>query len=155
MRLVALDAGADPSFSVGGTAVIVVMGAFMGAPLGVLFVSLKRWLPGPKLVQGASYGVLALLAFLVLLVPMFVLDPDITSEAPGDNMLLGINVFATPLVLYGLVVAGAVSRFEGPVAVSREGSYAGWLGDILLAIAGLVGAVGILFESGNIVVVRL
>ena len=155
MRLVALDAGAEPSFSVGGTAVILAMGAFMGAPLGLLFVSVKQWLPGPQLVRGAGYGVLALLAFLVLLVPLFVLDPDVASEAPGDNMLLGINVFATPLVLYGLVVAGVVSRIEGLVAVSRERGYAGRVGDILLAIMGLVGVVGILFEIGNIVVMSL
>ena len=87
--------------------------------------------------------------------PLFVLDPDVESEAPGDNMLLGINVFATPLVLYGLVVAGVVSRIEGLVAVSRERGYAGRVGDILLAIMGLVGVVGILFEIGNIVVMSL
>ena len=99
MRLVALDSGGDPAFSIGGTLFIVLMGAFLGAPLGLLFVAVRRWLPGPILVQGIGFGVLSALLFLSLLVPLLLREVSKpTSEIAGVNVLLAINVFVTPLV---------------------------------------------------------
>ena len=109
MRVVAVEGGAEPAFTVEGTLFIVVAGVVVGAPLGVLFVGVRRWLPGPAAVQGFLYGLLLSLGFVSLLIPLFVGDvPEILNDLPGGNLPLAINVFVTPLVILGLMVDSLV-----------------------------------------------
>ena len=152
MRLVALDSGSEPAFSIGGTLFIILMGALLGVPLGLLFVAVRRWLPGPALVQGISFGVLSALLFLSLLVPLLLRETsELNSEIAGVNVLLAINVFVTPLIVYGLTVAMAVELLERPIARARRLRGATVVGDILLVAVGLVGTVGLVLQIANVV----
>ena len=104
-----MEGGAELAFTVEGTLFIVVAGVVVGAPLGVLFVGVRRWLPGPAAVQGFLYGLLLSLGFVSLLIPLFVGDvPEILNDLPGGNLPLAINVFVTPLVILGLIVDSLV-----------------------------------------------
>ena len=152
MRVVALDSGGEPSFTIGGSLFIVIMGGVVGAPLGVLFISVRRWLPGPSFAQGMSFGVLVALLFVSLLAPRLVGEtPELISDLPEGNLLVGINVFVTPLVLYGLTLGVVVGRLEKRlISTPRYGAALG-VGDFALVGLGLLGTAGLLMEIANIV----
>ena len=60
MRIVAYAAGTDPVFTA-ATMNMLIFGAFLGTPVGVLFVAVRRWLPGSGLRKGLAFGALLVL----------------------------------------------------------------------------------------------
>lgn len=68
MRGVALIGRMEPSFTLGGTLGICIMGAILGLLGGVLLGLVWRWLPGRALVKGAIFGgILAVLVAILFL----------------------------------------------------------------------------------------
>jgi len=56
MRLVALAAGREPLFTLGGTLLIIMVGVVFGAVFGLLFTAMRQWFPGTALAKGIGYG---------------------------------------------------------------------------------------------------
>ena len=56
MRGVALVAGMEPGFSIGGTLGILVFGAIMGIPFALIFAGVRRFIPLPERWKGLVYG---------------------------------------------------------------------------------------------------
>lgn len=100
MRVVALAAHQATDFSVGGTVGILMMGAIFGAPFGLLFATVRRWLPdtGPR--TGLLFGGLVLL----LMGLPFYLGP-LAEEGQNGNRLLAVGMFAALFIVFGMVVA--------------------------------------------------
>ena len=63
MRLVALAAGREPLFTLGGTLLIIMVGVVFGAVFGLLFTAMRQWFPGTALAKGIGYGAVLLVLF--------------------------------------------------------------------------------------------
>jgi hypothetical protein len=118
MRLVALADGRPTEFSAGGTLLIVIVGMIFGLLLGLLFATVRRWLPGSRLAGGAAFG--SIIAGLLML-PLAALGAADLGGDPADApVLIGTGLFGALFVVHGVVMAalcGPVSR--GTVAVCR------------------------------------
>lgn len=99
MRIVALAAHQSTGFSIGGTLGILMLGAIFGAPFGLLFATVRRWLPGTGARAGLLFGGLVLL----LMGLPFYLGP-LSDEGQNSNRLLAAGMFATLFVGFGMVV---------------------------------------------------
>jgi hypothetical protein len=106
MRIVALIATGSGSFSVEGTLAILVLGAMLGVPLGLLFVGVRRWLPGKPWLKGLIFGVVGALVFVAP--PFFLSEP--AGELAIVSPLIGFSLFAPLPVAHGLVAAIAANR---------------------------------------------
>ena len=110
MRLVALAAGREPLFTLGGTLMIIMVGVVFGAIFGLLFAAMRQWFPGTTLAKGIGYGAVLLVLFWY---PFF-------EEARGDlkNVLHPVVIgVATSIVSmlwigYAFVMVILLGRFE-------------------------------------------
>lgn len=131
MRIVALEAGQRPSFSVGGSIAIVILGVVLGIPAGLLFIALRRWLPGPRLVKGLVLGLMLVLLFA-------------WPFAAGNIELaisprLGLALFLPLFVIAGVMVALVVAPLERRLPEPRRSlvTLGGYGVLMLLGIAGI------------------
>lgn len=114
MRAVALADGGPTEFTIGGTLLILFVGALFGIPLGLLFAAVRRWLPGSGRQKGLAFGG-GLLALLV--VPFALLGAgDIGGDVLDAPVLIGTGLFASLFVGYGLAVEAAMDWIERRVA---------------------------------------
>jgi hypothetical protein len=149
MRIVALVAGhghygeiTDAKATVGeitagGTAFLLVAGAFVGMFGGLAYVVVRRWLPGPTFAKGLTFG------FLVLIVVgTGVIDGENLDFTRFVSPYLAVGLFAAIFVLFGLLVAGLVERFTRSVVLApsrRSVTFAGGAGLATLTAYRLVG----------------
>ncbi len=115
MRIVALVVGSQPSFTLTGTVLILLMGAILGIPLGLLYVALRRVWRWPDVWLGLLLGIALL---LLLVVPLFASQPG--GEFGLLSPLAGIVLFGVLPVGFGLALAWLVpfleQRFAGSPA---------------------------------------
>lgn len=114
MRAVALTAGDPTEFSLSGTAFILLTGCVLGSVLGLIFASVRRWLPGSAAGQGVTFGAFPL-ALQLALVAVFGFTDVGAVEAVGGIL------FGALFLVFGLVLGLVVGRLEG----SRTDSAAG------------------------------
>jgi len=107
MRIVALAAHQRPEFSIGGTMGILVIGAIFGTPLGLLFASIRRYVPCSTPRAGLLFGGLVL---LLVSVP-FYLGP-LSDESSAGGRILAVALFGSLFVGFGMVVASAHQWLE-------------------------------------------
>lgn len=106
MRVVALIAGIPPEFTVGGTFGILLLGAFLGVPFGLLFVAGRRFIPLPNVWKGLLYG---FILFLIFVVPPFISPAgEFTLASPLADLI----IFGPIPIVFGLVLAMTISRME-------------------------------------------
>jgi hypothetical protein len=107
MRLIALEAGMRPGFSISGTVAILVIGAVLGIPFALLYAALRRFLPLQEKYRGLVYSVV--LGVLFVGVPfIFFADGELSLVSP----LLGI-LFFTPVPLsYSILLTFVHPKLE-------------------------------------------
>jgi hypothetical protein len=149
MRVVALLGKGAPSFSIGGTLGILLMGAVLGA-IGGLGFALVRWILRLRasagisslknILAGAGYG--AILSVLTVL-PFF-LSP--TGELSLASPLVGAALFGWIPLAYGLALGIATPGLERRMAVADHKVGLGWLlafgMALLLALVGMAPLLG-------------
>ncbi len=149
MRVVALLGEDAPSFSIGGTLGILLMGAVLGA-IGGLGFALVRWLlrlqmsgrtsARRNILAGAGYG--AVLSVLIVL-PFFLAPTGELSLAPP---LVGAALFGWIPVAYGLALGITTPWLEHRMAVADHRVGLGWLlafgMALMLALAGTAPLLG-------------
>ena len=121
MRLLAVTAGdaaqgrvteADElvgRITIGGTVGFVVFtGLFFGIATGVLYVLVRRWLPGGRL-GGAAFGGLLLVLFGTRLEPLRPDNPDFGIVGPG---WVAVAAFGALVVVHGMAVAAVAARYS-------------------------------------------
>jgi hypothetical protein len=138
MRIVALVAGhghygeiTDAEATVGeitagGTAFLLVAGAFVGMFGGLAYVVVRRWLPGPTVAKGLTFGCLVL-----IVVGTGVIDGDNLDFTRFVSPYLAVGLFAAIFVAFGLLVAALVDRFAPSAVVvpsRRSVTFAGGAG---------------------------
>jgi len=140
MRLIALADRSnygrltDAGFNVGfvtreGTLEVLKTGIFVGIIGGLLYLAVRRWLPGSGMLRATAYGVLLLLLGTGVNIFGNRGDFDFLPK------LLSISLFGGLFLLYGILTALLVDRFANPIRGSR--SAAGYVALGLLAGAGL------------------
>jgi hypothetical protein len=99
MRLVALSAGIGTGFSLGGSGEVLATGLLMGIPAGVLYVAIRKYLPGPRLLRGALFG-LAYFVVLVLVPP----SAARSALAAVGQVAIVLTLFGPLFSIYGIIL---------------------------------------------------
>lgn len=87
--------------TIGGTFSLIFFGVlFSGLIGGLLYMAVRRWLPGPRRWRGLSYGVL-----LLLVLGSVIIDSDNEDFVRFGPPLLNILLFASLFLLFGLTIA--------------------------------------------------
>ena len=113
MRIIALATGRVPQFHLVLTLGLLHMGFYFGIVMGLLFVAIRKYLPGGHLTKGLAFGVLLLLLFVLF---FFLPPPGELLDAP----LLGSVLFAVLCLLTGLAEALAVAWLERALPAPRR-----------------------------------
>ena len=86
---------------------IIFIGLVSGIIGGLVYVVIRRWMPGGGLLKGLAFG-LVLLCFSGLIV----FDPDNIDFALFGPRQLSVGLFALLFPLYGVVVSLLVERYD-------------------------------------------
>lgn len=140
MRVIALVVLGRGSFSVEGTATILIAGVLSGTLFGPLYRSTFYKVRAPTLVKGLLFGIAGL---VTLQVPTLFLHPDFRRELMVVGPL-GFAVFALMNFAFSLTLAGLVAWLEKtwPRDASRQ-----TIERIVTVVLGLValGGLGLMF----------
>lgn len=146
MRIVALLAGhghygeiTDAEEVVGqitldGTGFLVAAGTVVGVPGGLLYVIVRRWVPGAGIWKGLAFGGLVLALFGSLVIEGD--NPDFRRFVPS---IISVLLFALVLVVYGLVAVWVVERLDRGGGTSPRNRFLAVGGCAMLAAAVIVG----------------
>lgn len=96
---------------------VVFTGLFFGLATGVLYLLIRRWLPGGRL-GGLAFGALLLLGAATRIDPLRAENPDFDIVGPG---WLAVVVFGALVLVHGMLVAALAGRYSRvlPLASSR------------------------------------
>ncbi|MSQ15394.1 MAG: hypothetical protein EXR50_05980 [Dehalococcoidia bacterium] len=84
-----------------GSLALIFFGAlFPGLIGGLLYVAVRRWLPGPQRWQGLAYGIL-----LLLVLGSMIIESDNQDFVRFGPPLLNVLLFASLFPLFGLTIA--------------------------------------------------
>jgi hypothetical protein len=90
-----------------GTAFLLFAGTFLGLGGGLLYVAVRRWLPGRGMAKGLSFGV-----WLLLVLGWIVIDGDNIDFHLFVPSSVSVSLFATLYVAFGVIVARIVERLD-------------------------------------------
>ena len=122
MRLVALAIGKEPTFSLGGTALIVLGTAFMGTWFTLVFVATRPWLPSRGLARGLAFGIVLYVLFWYAF--FSVAFDDLRNILPSVTVGLLTSLLMTLVLPYGLAVEATIKRLERHWAAASNGAAA-------------------------------
>jgi len=129
MRIVALAAHQPTEFSGGGTLMILMVGAFCGMPVGLIFAALRRRVRGSAPRQGIALGSLVLLLFGPLIYQGF------RGEATDLEVVsLAIGLFGALFFVLGLATALVYRPLDHRLLNGSQNHSAAIGGSILLAL---------------------
>ncbi len=112
MRIIAVALGSSLMFTP-ATLVLLRTGLYDGILMGLLFVAIRRYLPGSWLVKGVVFGILLLaLASLPFVLPFL----GELQEAP----VLSGGLFAALFLATGIAEAAAVTQLERRLPAPRR-----------------------------------
>ena len=113
----------------GGTfGLIIFVGLISGVIGGLVYVMIRRWLPGGRLLKGVAFGIVLLCFFGTI-----VFDADNFDFALFGPRQLSVGLFALLFPLYGVVASLFVERFDRYVPPLFTRSSITVLGYILIA----------------------
>ncbi len=130
-----------------GTLSIAMFGAAIGIVAGLLYIGVRRWLPGRSWQRPLIYGVLLLAVFGFVI--MDESNPDYQLFGPA---WMNVGTFSLAYIVMGFTVGMFVdfleTRMPSPVAIGRSRRKNVMVG-VLMAPFALVGGMGILFTIGG------
>ena len=90
-----------------GTLFLLLAGTFLGMGGGLLYVAVRRWLPGRSWQKGLAFGIwlLAVLGWLIV-------DGDNVDFRLFVPSAVSVGLFAALYLLFGLIVAPLVERLD-------------------------------------------
>lgn len=114
-----------------GTAALIFEGVFMGIPGAVMYLMVRRWIPGRGMQKGVLFG----LVLMVVTAP-FVLDTGNYEFFRYVPTSISVPLFALLYPIYGMVVSPLTERLgrgtQGPPRhwVVARGGYAALAGAV-------------------------
>jgi hypothetical protein len=146
MRVVALVAGhehygevteADEivgDITADGTAFLVLFGTFLGVLGGLLYVTVRPWVPGSGVRKGLAFG-----GLLLVLFGSQIIDGGNSDFRRFVPSYMSVGLFASLFFLYGVIVSAIVERLDRGGGSPPRGRVLAVGGYTALALAGLVG----------------
>ncbi len=122
------------TFSFEGTLFLVGVGGTLGVLGGLLYLALRRWMPGRTIGRGLAFGALLLILFGSLIIEGG--NPDFRRFVPSP---VSVGLFASLFIVYGLIVAAIVERLDRRGGTPLRNRYVGTGGYALIAVAGVIG----------------
>jgi hypothetical protein len=128
--------------TLGGTLGLALFVAILGTIGGVLYLAIRRWIPGPPLIRAAGFGVLLLAVFGFVLM----------DETSRDYQLFGpawlnVGTFSLTYLVYGILTSIIAERLDDRMP-RPDGSPVRGRGRVLAWIAvtpfALIGAIAIM-----------
>lgn len=141
MRLVALIMGIPPSATATGTLGLLMMGAFVGGVIGLLYALITRWLPWHWRTNGALFGIL--LAAVAL--QPFVGTP--TGEAALAPPWIGALLFVALPAIFCPMLAYTLHRLEAKIDATPQPVGLLWLLVFLALLAFAFGHLAALSDN--------
>jgi hypothetical protein len=130
MRAIVLTTHQLPQFTLGGTLIILLVGVLFGVPAALVFVPVRRFMPGPAWRRGLVFG-----ALVLAVVGTMLYRSGFQEEAPSASALsLAIGLFGALFVLFGLVVAWVHEPLNRRLLAPGQGRVASILSALLLAL---------------------
>jgi len=105
MTAIAVAAGLEVGFSLGGTLEVFATGLLIGAPAGLVFVFLKNYAPIPAVWRGGAFGALLFLGLVLFPLPAARGSVEAVGQLP-----LTLALFGALFVAYGIAVSLLVER---------------------------------------------
>lgn len=133
MRIVALVIDQGLEFSIGGTLGIILVVSFSSVLLCLIFVAVRKYLPGAGLLKGLAFGGLVFLCIGIPFLLGLLGPPDEVSVGPP---LLGRSLFGALFLIYGLATE---MIFERLLSLTARWSAKILLAAALLALLSLIG----------------
>ena len=133
MRIVALVVDQGIGFSIGGTLGIILVVSGSSTLLGLIFVAVRKYLPGTGLLKGLAFSGIVFLCIGIPFLLGLLGTPDEVSVGPP---LLGRSLFGALFLIYGLAVELIFERLLSLTARWRTRML---LAAALLAILILIG----------------
>jgi len=124
MRIVALVVDQGLEFTVAGTLGIILVVSFASVLLGLIFVAVRKYLPGAGLLKGLAFSGLVFLCIGIPFLLGLLGPPDEVSVGPP---LLGRSLFGALFLIYGFAVE---MIFERLLPLTAR-----WRARMLLAVA--------------------
>lgn len=116
MRAMVLLTHQVPELSA-ATIFVLAAGIMLGIAGGILYVPVRRYLPGSWLWKGGLFGILL---FLLFGLPAFVLPvPQLGAQGLLDPQLVGKSLFVIVFLVYGVTLAGVEGRFHRSLPALR------------------------------------
>jgi hypothetical protein len=106
MRLVALAGGVAPAFTIEGTLTILVSALLYGVGGGILYVVVRRRLPGSGVRRGLAFGLVVLLLFG----PVYFLADQVDELHVAP--VAGVLAFSALFVVGGGIIGAAEEQLE-------------------------------------------
>ena len=133
MRIVALVVDQGLEFTVAGTLGIILVVSFSSVLLGLIFVAVRKYLPGAGLLKGLAFSGLVFLCIGIPFLLGLLGPPDEISVGPP---LLGRSLFGVLFLIYGIALETIFGRLLSLTARFRARML---LVVALLAILSLIG----------------
>ena len=133
MRIVALVVDQGLEFIVAGTLGIILVVSFSSVLLGLIFVAVRKYLPGAGLLKGLAFSGLV---FLCIGIPFLLGLLGPADEVAVGPPLLGRSLFGALFLIYGLAVEMIFERLLALTARLRARTL---LAVALLALLSLIG----------------
>ena len=156
MRLLAMLAGSSSAGAVtesggvigevtqAGTRGLLLGTTIVGGVVGLIYMGIRQWLPGSRRWKPLTFGIFVLLIF-----------GGLTFEGEKRDFLLvppllGIVLFSSLFILYGLVVALVAERFEPDASFRADRSVARVIGYFVMAALYGLGLIQTILTVSNI-----
>lgn len=119
----------------GGTLTLVIEGLFYGVPGAIVYLLVRRWLPGHGVRKGLAYGF-----FLLIVAGSTVLDGNYEFFRYVSTWV-SVGLFALLFPLYGIVVAPLTERLGHGAQGPPHNPVVAWSGYVIIG-AVLVRSIG-------------
>ena len=123
----------------GGTLFLALFAAVIGIAGGILYMVIRRWLPGHPLARALSYGVLLFAVFGFVLMDEH--NPDYHFFGPP---WLNVGTFSLTYVVYGVLASLAAERLATRLPRWTLARTVGWRGRLATLAMTPFGAIGML-----------
>jgi len=117
MRVVASMGDRMTEFSVGGTIGILFIGGIIGLISGLIFMAIRRYIPGNGVLKGLSFGMLVYLVLTLLL--RTALQEEIDPAVAAGRLPTILGAFGLAFGAYGLVLQAMVTWLSARSAKTR------------------------------------
>ena len=108
MRLVALASNRTAEISIEGTFGILLIGVIIGLISGLIFMAIRRYLPGSGRLKGLSFGILTFVVLALLL--RTPLREEIDPAVAAGLLPTILGAFGLAFIAYGFVLQAMVAR---------------------------------------------